>query len=92
MLFLQYRRPVMPAMYAGIPILVIIAGILGFLLEKFRRFLGIYRQESTKFASTAKKKSGSGAILRLIAGWLHNKPVSYAENRLDITPVPGVQS
>ena len=81
----------MPAMCAGIPIIVTIAHFLGFLLEKFRRFLGISRQESTKFASTAKKKSGSGAILRLIAGWLHNKPVSYAKYRLNITSVLGVQ-
>lgn len=82
----------MPAMYAGIPILVIIAGILGFLLEKFRRFLGIYQQEPTKFAHTAKKKSGFSTVLRLTAGWLRNKPVSHAENRLNIAPVSGVQS
>ncbi len=73
-------------------ILVIIAGILGFLLEKFRRFLGIYLQEPTKSAYAAKKKSGFSTVLRLTAGWLRNKPVSHAENRLDITPVLGVQS
>ena len=82
----------MPAMYAGIPILVIIAGILGFLLEKFRRFLGIYQQESTKSAYTAKKKSGFAAVLRLTARRLRNEPVPHAENRLNIAPVPGVQS